>query len=58
MAHPVGLEPTTFRLTADCSTVELWVNNMAEGKGIEPLRPVGRPWFSKPAPYHSVNPPL
>jgi hypothetical protein len=26
MAPPVGFEPTTLRLTAECSTAELWWN--------------------------------
>ncbi len=35
MAAPVGLEPTTSRLTAARSTIELW-GNEAPQVGIEP----------------------
>ena len=31
LAHPVGLEPTTLRLTAGCSTIELQVNLFLNG---------------------------
>ena len=41
MAPAVGLEPTTDRLTADCSTTELRQNNLSDlleaGTGIEPI---------------------
>ncbi len=39
MAPAVGLEPTTDRLTADCSTTELRWNNFSleAGTGIEPV---------------------
>ena len=30
MAPPVGLEPTTLRLTAECSTIELQGNTTAD----------------------------
>ena len=37
MAPQVGLEPTTVRLTADCSTTELLRNNIMVGlNGLEP----------------------
>ncbi len=36
MAPAVGLEPTTDRLTADCSTTELRWNTLEAGAGIEP----------------------
>jgi hypothetical protein len=39
MAPRVGLEPTTYRLTAGCSTIELSRNNTAEPKGIVLLGP-------------------
>ncbi len=31
VAHPVGLEPTTLRLTAGCSAIELQVNDAEHG---------------------------
>ena len=38
VAPTVGIEPTTNRLTADCSTAELSRNNILEaGTGIEPI---------------------
>ena len=41
MAPAVGLEPTTDRLTADCSTTELRWNTIClfleAGTGIEPV---------------------
>lgn len=36
MAEMVGIEPTTYRLTAGCSTVELHLNMVAP-KGVEPF---------------------
>ena len=36
MAPKVGLEPTTDRLTADCSTTELLRNKMVGLNGLEP----------------------
>jgi hypothetical protein len=34
MAAPVGLEPTTLRLTSDRSAIELWGNtNFPQGNG-------------------------
>ena len=36
MAPKVGLEPTTVRLTAGCSTTELLRNNMVGLNGLEP----------------------
>ena len=33
-------------------------SDLADGKGIEPLLPFGRPWLSKPARYRSVTHPL
>ena len=37
LAPTVGFEPTTNRLTADCSTAELSRNNLEAGTGIEPI---------------------
>ena len=37
MAPTVGFEPTTDRLTADCSTAELSRNILEAGTGIEPI---------------------
>ena len=38
MAPRVGFEPTTNRLTADCSTAELSRKNLLEAEtGIEPI---------------------
>ncbi len=36
MAPQVGFEPTTARLTAECSTTELLRNNMVGLSGLEP----------------------
>ena len=36
MAPQVGFEPTTYRLTAGCSTAELLRNNMMGLSGLEP----------------------
>ena len=36
MAPQVGLEPTTLRLTAACSTIELLRNIMVSQVGLEP----------------------
>ena len=33
---PVGLEPTTYRLRAGCSAIELWALNKVPPGGLEP----------------------
>jgi hypothetical protein len=39
LAPAVGFEPTTLRLTAGCSTVELCRNHMVGDLGFEPRLP-------------------
>lgn len=55
MALEVGLEPTTYRLTADCATITLLKINLVQRDGLEPSRPEGTGFTVRDAANYALS---